>query len=615
MQAAAPRRPIQYLGLAFGGLVGAMLAVTTVVWVNIDLIQHAGSDVAEAQGELAWADATLDAADDEQNALSGISATHDRRYLAPFELGQQRFEHAFARLTAYALDDPPDQRRDVATAGRLARTWALVVAQPEVAATEAGRVSPAPPRAELDGMIQVARVIDDLRDAQERLLAQRERVLAGAYGATRAALVMGSTAALAFVLAILALAARQLLVDRRRAEDAAQRLSEALQRAQSAERTKTRFLANMSHEMHTPLNGVVGMTEALAHTQLDPTQRELIDAIGFSASTLDHLIRDLISVSRDGIATRIVRTAKTFRLGAAVRAMALPFGLEAAAIGVAFAVEVEPAADIQVTGDAGVLSELLACLLSNAVKFTDHGEVCVSVRRLGEAAFGVEVSDTGVGFDAAQQARMFEAFSQEDDSDTRRFGGAGLGLAVARRLAEEMGGTLAVRSTPGEGSVFSLAIELAVASADAESREIRAPAEEEEEEEAEAALRVLIVDDNPVNRRVLELILDQFGVDWVSVGDGQQAVDAVRAQPFTAILMDIQMPVMDGLTATREIRRIEREADRPAAPVIIVSASCEPEHLEAGRAAGAQRHLGKPVSAQALIEALNEVLADTAQAA
>ena len=126
---------------------------------------------------------------------------------------------------------------------------------------------------------------------------------------------------------------------------------------------------------------------------------------------------------------------------------------------------------------------------------------------------------------------------------------------------------------------------------------------------------VLIVDDNPTNRKVLELILDQFGVGWVSVENGQQAVDAARAQPFAAILMDIQMPVMDGLTATREIRRIERESSRSAAPVIIVSASCEPEHVEAGRAAGAQRHLGKPVTAQTLIEVLNDVLVETAQAA
>jgi signal transduction histidine kinase/ActR/RegA family two-component response regulator len=583
--------------LAFSGLVAAVLVVAMIVWVNIDLIQRAAGDVAEAQSEMTWADAALDAANDEQNALAGIVATHDQRYLAPFELGRQRFAHAFERLTAYSLDDPLNQRQDVATARQLAGAWTLAVAQPQVAATQAGRILPAPSRAAMDGMTRVADRIDDLRDGEARLLDQRQRVLSGAYGATRMAMVMGSTAALAFLLVILGLAARQLIND--------------LERVQSAERTKARFLANMSHEMRTPLNGVVGMTEALARTQLDPTQRELIEAIGFSASTLDHLIGDLISVSRDGVPAPIVREAKTFRLGAAIRAIALPFGLEAAAKGVALTVDVEPAADIQVTGDAGNLGELLACLLSNAVKFTERGQVRIGVRRLGETTFGVDVSDTGVGFDAAQQARMFETFAQEDDSDTRRFGGAGLGLAVARRLAMELGGTLEARSTPGEGSVFSVTIDLA-ASAGVEAS---VPPPAEDASSADDVLRVLIVDDNPTNRKVLELILDQFGVEWVSVENGQQAVDAARAQPFTAILMDIQMPVMDGLTATREIRRIEREASRSAAPVIIVSASCEPEHIAAGRAAGAQRHLSKPVKAQALIEALNDVLADVAEAA
>jgi len=609
MQTATRHRRIWYLGLAFGGLIAAVLVVAMIVWVNIDLIQRATVDVTEAETELNWADTALDAANDEQNALSGIIATHDRRYLAPFKLGQQRFEQAFARLTAYTVDDPAGQRRDAATAGRLARKWTLEVAQPEVAATQAGRVTPTPSRTALDGMTQAAHSIDDLRDGESRLLAERQHALAGAYDTTRMAMIAGSTAALAFVLVILSLAARQLLVERRRAEEAARSLGQALERAQCAERTRTRFLGHMSHEMRTPLNGVMGMTEAMARTQLDPKQRELIDAIGFSASTLDHLIGDLISVSRDGVAAPIERQT-SFRLGAAIRAMALPFGVEAGAKGLTFVVEVDPAADIQVTGDAGSLGELLARLLSNAVKFTDHGQVRVAVRRVGDGRFGVEVSDTGAGFDAAQQARMFEAFSQEDDSDTRRFGGAGLGLAVARRLAEELGGTLEARSTPGKGSVFSLVIELTVASAGAEPVEPPTPAQH-----AEEALRVLIVDDNQINRKLLELMLEQFGVEWVSVADGQQAVDAARAQPFTAILMDIQMPVMDGLTATREIRRIEREGHRPVAPVIIVSACCEPEHVRAGLAAGAQRHLAKPVTARALIDALDHVLADTAHAA
>jgi signal transduction histidine kinase/CheY-like chemotaxis protein len=466
-------------------------------------------------------------------------------------------------------------------------------------------------------MTQVVASIDDLRDDQTRLLAQRQHVLAGAYDATRMAMVLGSTAALAFLLAILGLAARQLINDRRRAEEAARNLGEALERARAAERTKTRFLANMSHEMRTPLNGVAGMTEALGRTTLDPIQRELVDAISFSSSTLNHLIGDLIAVSRDGVAAPIEHESKTFNLGSAIQAMALPFGVEARSKGLGFATEVDPTADIQVTGDAAAIGQLLACLLSNAIKFTERGEVRVKVRRVGERTSRVEVSDTGIGFDEAQKSRIFEMFNQQDDSETRRFGGAGLGLAVARRLAAELGGSLDARSSPGEGSVFSFETDLTPVCAATESGAANDAERSDDAEggEAEDQLHVLIVDDNATNRKVLELILEQVGVSWLSVEDGRQAVEAVRAQTFSAILMDIQMPVMDGLTATREIRRIERESGRPAVPVIIVSANCQPEHQASGRAAGAQRHLGKPVSAQALIEALNEVLVDAAQAA
>jgi signal transduction histidine kinase/ActR/RegA family two-component response regulator len=605
MQAAARRRRIRYVSLAFGGLVAAVLAVGVVVWVNIALIQRAVSDVAETQAELAWADAVLDAASDQQNALAGIVATHDPRYLAPYKEGQRRFEHALERLTAYSLDDPADQRRDVANAGQLARTWTIAVAGPQVAATEAGRVLAAPTRAELQGMDQVQDPIHDLRDGESRLLAQRERALTSAFRATRLAVAVGSTTALAFVLMIFGLAARQLVNDRRRAEVEAHRLGDALERAQSAEGTKMRFLANMSHEMRTPLNGVAGMTEALIRTKLDPVQRELVDAIHFSSSTLDHLIGDLISVSRDGVAAAAERQDESFVLGAAVRAMALPFAVEAKAKGLAFAVEIHPAADVVVRGNLAGLGEVLACLLSNALKFSEDGQVGVTVRRIDEKRFGVEVRDTGVGFDEALKARIFEAFDLADDSDTRRFGGAGLGLAVAHRRVQELGGTLEAHSTPGEGSVFVFEVELTALDTGVEP----------DEHEANGTGRVLIVDDNPTNRKVLELILEQLGVDWVSVEDGRQAVDAAAAETFTAILMDIQMPVMDGLAATREIRRMERAAGRSAVPVVIVSASCQPEHVEAGRVAGAQRHLGKPVSAHALIETLNEVLTEADQAA
>ncbi len=609
MQAAARRSHVRYLGLAFGGLIAALFAVAAIVWVNFDLIERAGRDVAEAQGELAWADAVLDAVSDQQNALGGLLATHDPRYLTPFEQGRQRLDHALEQLTSFSLDDPANKRREMADANRRARIWTLTVAEPQAVAIAAGRVLPAPSRAALDGMKQVASDIDDLRDGVVRLVAQRERVLAGAYSTTRRAMVLGSTAALAFVLVILGLATRQLINDRRRAEDAAASLGNALERARASEQAKTRFLANMSHEMRTPLNGVTGMAEALTCTNLDPTQREMVDAIRFSSSTLDRLIGDLITVSRGGVAEAVEHEAMTFSLVGAVRAMALPFGAEARAKGLDFAVEIDPAADVQVTGDLESLGELLACLLSNAVKFTPQGSLCVAVRRLGEATYGFEVTDTGVGFDESQKARIWKTFNQEDDSETRRFGGAGLGLAVAWRLAEGLGGTLDARSVPGEGSVFRFEIELTAASAGAEPDSAIGP---KAADEAKESLRALIVDDNPTNRKVLELILEQVGVDWVSVENGQQAVDAAREQVFAAILMDIQMPVMDGLNATREIRRIEREAARPAVPVIIVSANCQPQQVEAGRAAGAQRHLSKPVSARSLIDALNEVLAEAA---
>ena len=423
------------------------------------------------------------------------------------------------------------------------------------------------------------------------MLGQRQLALTDAYAATRTAVVLGSTVALAFVLVILSLAARQLINDQHRAENAALRLSGALDRAQSAEQAKTRFLANMSHEMRTPLNGVVGMTQALARTALDPMQRELLEAISFSSSTLDHLIGDLISVSRDGVAARTEREDQALPSGRRHPCHGLlPFAADAEAKDLAFTVEIEAGADVEVTGDSASLGELLACLLSNAIKFTERGQVSVGVRRSGETTFRVDVCDTGVGFDEATKSRMFETFSQNDDSETRRFGGAGLGLAVARRLAEELGGSLSAHSAPNLGSTFSFETEFPVVGDETPT---------EGDDDAGEVLRVLIVDDNATNRKVLELILEQLGADWVSVEDGQQAVEAARTQPFAAILMDIQMPVMDGLTATREIRRLEREAGRAAVPVIIVSANCQPEHLAAGCAAGAQRHLGKPISAQA----------------
>ena len=614
---AARQRRIRDLSLGMAALVAVAFVVTTVVWVNIDYLQAANRNDNEARDELALSDMIRDATADQENALDGLVATNDRRFVAPFEEGRERLETALGRLSVLALNDPARERGEVAQIAALLRQWTAAFAEPQIAAVSAGR---RPPPA-YDGAgkretAQIQRLATKLRDDELRLLQAQDQAQMAAYHMSRLALILGALAALGFATFIIGHTATQLMSERRLAEENAEQLRQALERAQGAERAKARFLANMSHEMRTPLNGVCGMAQVLANSQLEPSQRELVDAIQFSSVTLDHLIADLLSLSRDGAAERASRAPTDFRLASAARAAAKPFEAEALAKGLGFHVEIADAADVAVSGDPQRLGQLLACLLSNALKFTDQGQVRLSVTAIGAARYAFEVADTGVGFDEARKSELFATFGLSDDGDTRRHGGLGVGLALATRLTGELGGVLDAHSTPGAGSVFRLEIELAAATQAASEPANDAAAVEPTATAPEGVpFRVLVVDDNPTNRKVLELILEQVGAEWVSVEDGRQAVEAVRAQACSAILMDIQTPVMDGLTATREIRRLERESSRPAAPVIIVSASCQPEHVAAGRAAGAQAHLGKPVSAQAVIDALNDVLFEQAEAA
>ena len=613
----ARRRRFRDLAMGLAALIGAVLAVVVVVWVNIDTLEAADRGNAEAREELAAGETVRDAISDQMNALDGLTETRDPRYIAPSQEGRLRLDAALGHLRDHAANGPAIQRRNVAKIDHLARRWVSIVADPNIAAIRARHILPPKSEEGAKVMAEMQTLIDQLCAAEIQHLQARQQEQAVAYGITRVALVAGGLAALVVAILILGRTARQLINERRLAEAAAAQLKEALEHARAAEVAKTRFLANMSHEMRTPLNGVAGMIDALGRTPLDARQLEFVDAIRFSSVTLDQLIGDLLSVSRDGEKPVADRVAKPFHLGSAVRVAAEPFAIRARTKGLDFALEIAPDAEVGVVGDAQKLVQLLACLLSNAVKFSHQGEVRLRVLGLAEGRFAFEVADTGIGFDDAGKAEMFETFRQSDDSDTRRYGGAGLGLALALRLADELGGVLDAHSTPDVGSTFGFEIEFGVMDsgacsegpATAPTRSAEAVAERESE------TRILIVDDNPTNRKLLELILDQLEIEWVSVADGLQAVEAVAAQAFAAILMDIQMPVMDGLTATREIRRLEREGGRAAAPVIIVSANCQPEHVDAGLAAGAQRHLSKPVNVQGLIDALNDVLADHQQAA
>ncbi|NEX94466.1 ATP-binding protein [Caulobacter sp. 17J65-9] len=370
-------------------------------------------------------------------------------------------------------------------------------------------------------------------------------------------------------------------------------LAQARDAAEAANRAKSEFLANMSHEIRTPLNGVLGVADVLAGRPMAANDHELVEVIRASGRTLERLLSDVLDLARVE-SGRLDIHAEAFDLGDAVCSVAALAVPQAEAKGVALKVEAAIDAD-HVSGDPVRLKQVLANLISNAVKFTERGEVTVRVVRNGDV-YEFAVRDTGLGFDAATKARLFDRFEQADGSITRQFGGAGLGLAISRQLVELMGGRLECDSTPGAGSTFTFALPLPPAPK-------ASPAVG-----ADRALRVLLADDHPTNRRVVELVLDQAGVELTAVADGRAALEAFRVGAYDAVLMDMQMPVMDGLTATRAIRDYERERGLVATPVIMLTANALPEHVEAALDAGAVRHLPKPISAPGLLTALAEVV-------
>jgi signal transduction histidine kinase/ActR/RegA family two-component response regulator len=383
-------------------------------------------------------------------------------------------------------------------------------------------------------------------------------------------------------------------------------LEKAAAEAEAASRAKSEFLANMSHEIRTPLNGVMGVAGALAKTRLDANQHEMVEIIETSAKTLETLLSDILDLARIEAGKMELRP-EPFDLAGSVKACAALFEAAAHAKGLDLHAEIEPAALGWYVGDAPRLRQILSNLLGNAVKFTNAGSIALRVTaEPGPAASRLrfEVRDTGIGFDAETKARLFSRFEQADGSITRRFGGTGLGLAISRSLAEAMGGALEAEAAPGEGAVFTLCLDLPHAGA-ARTREEAVDAHEAAADPL-GGLRVLVAEDHPTNRRVVELILGAAGVDLTCVEDGLQAVEAFRAAEFDLILMDMQMPVMDGLTAIREIRRMEAAAGARRTPIHVLTANAMPEHISDSLAAGADGHLPKPIQANTLLERVAE---------
>jgi signal transduction histidine kinase/NO-binding membrane sensor protein with MHYT domain/ActR/RegA family two-component response regulator len=379
----------------------------------------------------------------------------------------------------------------------------------------------------------------------------------------------------------------------------AQALAEARDAAQAANTAKSQFLANMSHEIRTPLNGVIGVAQALARTDLSAQQTEMLQLIQSSGQTLQVLLSDILDLARVE-SGRLELTPEAFDLGRAVREAAQLFEAMAREKGLRLIVEIAPDLDGWVVGDVVRIKQILTNLVSNAVKFTARGMVTLTALPVPDGTsrpmIRFTVEDTGIGFDAETRSRLFSRFEQADGAITRRFGGSGLGLAISHQLAGMMGGTLDCESEPGGGSAFILTVPLARAQAPAAAAPMIAAAT------SDRHLRVLLADDHPVNRKVVQMILAQIGIELVETENGAEAVEAFRQSDFDIVLMDMQMPVMDGLLATREIRQWEAVAGLKPTPIVMLTANALSEHIQAGAAAGADRHLAKPFDAAELIQ-------------
>ena len=374
--------------------------------------------------------------------------------------------------------------------------------------------------------------------------------------------------------------------------------------ANAASDAKSNFLGVISHELRTPMNGVLGAAQLLGATRLEPTQREYLSIIRNSGDNLLSLLNDILDM------TKIEAGKMTFEMVDVAmedlhKRVTGPFQAQAEAKGLTFTARFEGDIPAVVRGDPLRVCQVIHNLLSNAVKFTDKGEVAYLVRgeRLenGRVRFDFAVTDSGAGIAPDDLARLFQPFTQVDASSTRRFGGTGLGLTIARRMANIMEGDISVVSTVGEGSTFTFSVEADVVEW---TRQTAAEPIHAEVKDGRA-LSVLVVEDHPVNRMILEAWMGSAGHASATAENGQTAIEAADEQRFDLIIMDVNMPVMDGLTATRAIRA--GEGPNQDTPIVVLSASARREDHAAGLDAGADAYLNKPIDFAALAKVMNRV--------
>jgi signal transduction histidine kinase/CheY-like chemotaxis protein len=398
----------------------------------------------------------------------------------------------------------------------------------------------------------------------------------------------------------------EMAIGRRIDTDAANvRLRLAKEQAEAGNVAKAQFLANMSHEIRTPMNGVLGALDLLGRSELTPEQHKLLSTASSSSEALLTVLNEVLDFSKIE-AGRLELVNEPLLLRPVLSSVVDLLSPTAQRKGFVLSMEFDASLPARVRGDAGRIRQVLLNLVGNAVKFTDRGRVAVRARRAPggsdtRPALVLEVEDTGVGISPEALPRLFTPFFQADQSDRRRFGGTGLGLVTSKRLTEAMGGELSVESSPGRGSTFRMKLPLA-ALADTLAAVPAAPAATAPP--APLAGKVLLVEDNLVNRMLAVAMLDNLGVEVTEADNGLAALEHMEASRFDLVLMDCQMPVMDGFEATREIRAREHGALASRTPIIAVTANALSGDSERCVQAGMDAYLAKPYTLESLREAL-----------
>ena len=390
-------------------------------------------------------------------------------------------------------------------------------------------------------------------------------------------------------------------------------LRQALEQAGAATRAKDEFLANLSHEVRTPLNAIIGLISLVRKTTLSEEQASYLQLMQSSSAALLELLNDVLDFSKieaGGLALECV----SFSLMQWAEDTVTPHALQAKGKGVHMHLDIDPALPSDIAGDPGRLRQILVNLLSNAVKFTKTGTVQVKLMRLARRPndspdtihLGIKVRDTGVGISTKQQEHIFDAFTQADASTTRRFGGTGLGLAICQRLVAAMGGKLSVLSVQGEGSEFRFHVPVRQAS----RSDVAMTMPMAIEASHWVGLRLLMAEDQPINQLLMRKLLESTGCELTVVADGALALQHWESKAVDLILMDVQMPIMDGMAATAEIRR--REKDKGTYTYIIaLTAHAMPGDQERCSAAGMDGYVTKPISIEALNACVRRVLSQS----